>query len=555
MNAHEPTLRRSRSAPWAVVGLSIATAMVAVGVHSEEHTDHHSDRSLGKVDFQVSCTARAQVEFEHGVLLLHHMTYPQARAAFERILATDDGCAMAHWGVAMTLFQPLWPTRPSPSDLERGWSEVQIAKKLAPATERERLLIASAEAFFTDPISADYWARIRRWEEASYHAYRMLPDDSEAALFYALAHLATTPSGGTIREHADTAAAILLRVYERNPDHPGAMHYLVHANDVPGREHELLEVTRRYEQIAPNNPHALHMPTHIYTRLGDWDAVIQGNLRAADAALSHPAGEHQELVWDEFAHAVEYLVYAYLQEGADVQAAAQVQRLQETDNLEPTFKTAFHLASTQARYVLERGAWSEAARIVPRSPEYLDWDRSMWAEATAHFARGLGAAHLREQEKLESALARLRELHDVAHEAREDLFARNIEVLRLELSAWAAHTRGEREESIRLMHEAAVLETATPKHAVTPAPTLPAYELLGDLYSEQANPGAALDAYRKSLESYPRRFNSLLGAARSARDLNDAQTARDYYAQLLEVAGAGTRKLGIEEAKRFIARR
>jgi hypothetical protein len=194
--------------------------------------------------------------------------------------------------------------------------------------------------------------------------------------------------------HADRAAEILLRVYRQHPEHPGSMHYLVHANDVPGRERELLDITRKYESAAPRNPHALHMPTHIYTRLGDWDGVIRGNLKAAEAALEHPAGENGEFVWDEFPHAIEYLVYAYLQKGAHDEAAAQLKRLLGTARLEPSFKTAFHLASTQARYALERHAWNEAALIAPREPASLDWNRFPWPEAIAQFAHGLGAVHL-----------------------------------------------------------------------------------------------------------------------------------------------------------------
>ena len=187
---------------------------------------------------------------------------------------------------------------------------MQKAKALQPPTERERLFVAAAEAFFLEPASSDYWLRIRRWEQASEKVYAAFPDDPEAAAFYALAHLAVAPSDATARAYSDRAAEILLRVYERNPDHPGAMHYLVHANDVPGRERESLEITRKYESAAPRNPHALHMPTHIYTRLGDWDGVIRGNLLAAEAALEYPAGDHGEFVWDEFPHAIEYLVYS-----------------------------------------------------------------------------------------------------------------------------------------------------------------------------------------------------------------------------------------------------
>ncbi len=515
----------------------------------------HADHRLGAVNFPVTCSAQAQAEFNRAVALLHHMTYPQAREAFGRVAAIDPRCAMAHWGVAMTLFQPLWPTRPRPEALRRGWEEVQKAEALRPPTERERLFVAAAAAFFLDPSSSDYWLRIRRWEQAAEKVYASFPEDPEAAAFYALAHLATTPSNTSSREHADRAAQILLRVYERNPEHPGAMHYLVHANDVPGRERELLDITRKYEAAAPDNPHALHMPTHIYTRLGDWDAVVRGNLRAAAAALKYPAGERGEFVWDEFPHAVEYLVYAYLQKGADAEAAAQLKRLRATARLEPTFKTAFHLSSTQARYALERRAWAEAAALTPREPANLDWDRFTWPEAIVRFARGMGAAHLGKLDEAKAAVLRLEELEAATRKAGEELFARNIQVLRLELSAWLAHSERREEPAVTLMREAAELETSTPKHAVTPGPTLPAYELLGDLLMEQKRPAEALAAYRRALELYPRRFNGLLGAARAARALGDATQARTFYEGFLHVADGDARRPVVKEAQDYTARR
>ena len=442
----------------------------------------------------------------------------------------------------MTLFQPLWPTRPSPKALQQGWDEVQKAKQLRPPTERERLFVNAAEAFFLEPSSSDYWLRIRRWEQAMEKLYNAFPDDPEAGAFYALAHLATAPSDKISREHSDRSAEILLRIYKQNPEHPGAMHYLVHANDVPGRERDELEIIRKYEAVAPDNPHALHMPTHIYTRLGDWDGVIRGNLRAADAALKYPAGEHGEFVWDEFPHAIEYLIYGYLQKGEDEQAAAQLKRLRGTENMEPTFKLAFHLASTQARYALERRAWDDAFSIVPREPATLDWDHFTWAEAIARFAHGLGAAHLGKIDDAKADATSLEKLEAATRAAKEELFAHNIKVLHLELSAWIKHVEGDKEASVALMRQAAELETSTPKAAVTPGPTLPAHELLGDLLMEQKTPNEALLAYKRALELYPNRFNSLLGAARSARAVDDRSSAKKFYQQLIDVAGDGQRQ-------------
>lgn len=520
----------------------IVSAVVLFGSETQAQMKH-GGHDLGVVNFQVSCSAEAQRQFNHAVALLHHMTYLQARSAFQHIETIDSRCAMAYWGEAMTLFQPLWPTRPGAAALQQGWAAIEKAKTLPPPTQREQLFISASEAFFLDPTSKDYWLRIRRWEAAMERLYNAFPNDPEAAVFYALAHLATTPSDKITRANADRAAEILLRVYKKNPNHPGAMHYLVHANDVPGRERELLEITRKYDSVAPNNPHAIHMPTHIYTRLGDWDDVIRGNLRAANAALQYPAGEKGEYVWDEFCHAIEYLVYGYLQKGNDRAAAAQIKRLQSTARLEPTFKTAFHLMSIQARYALERRAWDEAVAIVPRQPATLDWDRFAWPEAIARFARGLGLAHQRKIDEAKAESEHLGQLGMTMQKVGEDLFARNIRMLHLELDAWIDHVSRKEEASVSLMEEAAALEESTPKHPVTPGPTLPAYELLGDLLMEQNQPARALSAYQRSLKLYPKRFNSLLGAARAARASGDAAASRKYYVQLRQITRGGSRPI------------
>jgi tetratricopeptide (TPR) repeat protein len=498
-----------------MIGFTLVLSLFcAAEIAAQKHT--HARHDLGVVNFPVSCSPQAQSAFNYAVALLHHMTYPQARAAFQQVEKVDARCAMAYWGEAMTLFQPLWPTRPGPAALQQGWTAIEKAKTLQPPTERERLFISAGEAFFLDPASKDYWLRIRRWEETMQKVYVAFPQDSEAAAFYALAHLATTPSDRITRDHADRAAEILLTIYKKNPSHPGAMHYLVHANDVPGRERELMDITRKYDRVAPDNPHALHMPTHIYTRVGDWDGVISGNLRAANAALRYPAGDRGQFVWDEFCHAIEYLIYAYLQKSDNRAAAAQLERLRSTPRLEPSFKTAFHLTSTQARYVLERHAWKEAVALVPREPATLDWDRFTWPEAIIRFARGLGAARLNDVTQAKAERERLDQLEATTVQMHEELFARNIRMLRLELEAWIAHVEGNKEDSQRLMREAADLEETTPKAPVTPGPTIPARELLGDLLMAQNQPAQALAAYQRSLELYPRRRNSVIGAARAA---------------------------------------
>lgn len=469
------------------------------------------------------------------------MTYPQARKAFQQVAITDPRCAMAQWGIAMTMFQPLWPTRPDSATRARGWDAVTQAWALAPPTRRESLFVATTDSFFRHPASTDYWQRIERWKEASGELHAAFPADAEATAFYALSLLAIAPSNTAAPANAGEAARLLLDLRGQEPDHPGVMHYLVHANDAPGRESLSIDVTRQYEEMAPHNPHALHMPTHIYVRLGDWNRVIRGNLLAADAALEYPAGDKGEYVWDEFPHAIEYLVYAYLQQGKDDSAAVQLARLRGTANLEPSFKTAFHLSSTGARHALERKDWGAAALIEPRQPAALNWDRFAWPEAISQFARGLGAVHLGKLGDARTAVVRLGQLDSAMTAAGEDLFARNIRLLRLELAAWVAESEGRRGVSRTLLRQAVDLEAATPKHAVTPAPTLPAAELLGDLFMQQDQPGLALEAYRHSLQLYPRRFNSTLGAASAAAALGDTIAAQNHYDQLLDIAGTGLR--------------
>ncbi|MGN6390643.1 MAG: tetratricopeptide repeat protein [Gemmatimonadales bacterium] len=479
------------------------------------------------------------------------MTYPQARTEFLRVAAVDPGCAMAHWGVAMTLFQPLWPTRPGPDDIRLGRDEIGRARANRAATEGERLFIEAGGAFFDPPDSVNYWERIRRWHLAMERVHAAAPSDPEGEVWLALADLAAAPPSDTSHRQADRAAELLLDVYHRNPDHPGAMHYLIHADDVPGREHDSPEIVRRYAAIAPQNPHALHMPTHIYTRLGEWQEVVRGNLRAADAALRQPAGDGGRYVWDEFPHAVEYLVYASLQLGADDAALRQIRRLRQSGPLEPTFKSAFHTASTAARYALERHAWEEARTLTPRDPSAYTWDRYPWAEAVTWFARGLGAARERRPAEADSARVRLVALEAASVKAGEELFSRQIAMLRLAVSGWIAQAGGRPDSAVALLREASALEASTPKPAVTPAPTLPADEMLGDLLLEQRHPADALAAYRSALERYPNRLNSLMGAARAARMAGDSVVAGDFYRQALAQARHGSRRAVVSEARAF----
>ncbi len=504
---------------------------------------NHAHAPMGSVELRTSCAPSVRAKMNEAVALLHHMTYTQARAAFRDVATRDPRCAMAQWGIAMTLFTPLWPTRPSAAELQAGWQAAQRARELAPPTPRERAFVDAVIAFFEHPESTDYWARVDRWEAAMKMVYDANRDDVEATAFYALALLATARPGPTMQQHSEQAIALLLPIHRAHPDHPGAMHYIIHANDITGRERENLDVVRQYEQIAPDNPHALHMPTHISPRLGDWDGVIRGNLRAAEAALRYPTGEHGELVWDEFPHAIEYLVYAYLQQGADTKARAQIDRLFATPNVEPSAKTAFHLASTRARYTLERHAWAEAAALVPGEPAIVEWTKFPWPEAVMWFARGYGAVRSGNATEPPRALAKLQELEQRATTAREAVFARQIQMLRLMLDGWSAHAAHDDAKAIALLQQALELEGSTPKPPVTPAATLPAGDVLGDLLLELGRPDDALAAYRVALQRFPRRFNSTPGIARALAAKHDDAAAAAAYCDLLAIAPASERAL------------
>jgi tetratricopeptide (TPR) repeat protein len=364
--------------------LLVASAVGAAKSVRADDADMHGDHAtlageelLGTVDFGVSCAEATRSAFDRGLGFMHHMMYEQARSAFEQIAATDPECAMAYWGIATTRFQPLWATRPSVEELERGWNEIQKAKELEPGSERERNLIAATEAFFREPEAGGWWPRIERWADGMETAYRANPDDSDTAALYALSRVALSPVAEERAPLHDEAETVLRDIYEQEPTHPGAIHYSIHATDVDGRGDRALDMVESYGEIAPQVPHALHMPTHIYVRLGDWPEVIDWNRRSADAALEYPVGD---AVAFHFAHAADYMLYAHLQRGEDDRALAVLEETLAKEKYQGSFASAFHLAAMPARYAVERRQWDEAAAIEPRSPEYLPWDDALWAE-------------------------------------------------------------------------------------------------------------------------------------------------------------------------------
>jgi len=526
----------------ALVAILALCAPPAAAQLSHEH-------DLGEVHFDVSCAALVRPEFDRGVALLHHMMYEDARRTFEAVAEADPGCAMAHWGIATTLFQPLWPTRPGPEELARGWEEIQQARALGPGSERERDLVAAIEAFFREPETAEWGSRIERWAAAMETAYRAHSDDVETAAFYGLSQLALGTVAGDRMAYNERAAEVLLTIHEEEPTHPGAIHYTIHANDIDARAGESLDIVRSYSGIAPSVPHALHMPTHIFVRLGEWPDVIAWNRRSADAALEVDAGGG---VSHHYPHATDYLLYAHLQRGDEERARAVLEETLTKGRYQDSFISAFHMAAMPARYAVERREWEEAAAVEPRTPATLSWDRYPWPEASAWFGRGLGAARSGDLAKAREAEARMAALRDGAEESGEQGFATYIEVDRLILAGWIAHAEGDAGAAVERIRSAAELEKTVQKHPVTPGDLLPPYEALGDLLMELDRPAEALEAYEASLQAWPRRYNTLLGAARGAAAVPDVEKARAYYAELLDVVGdAETSRPGVEEARAY----
>ena len=542
-----PSNRSVKLAP--VFLCATALAVMQPGISQAGSATAHDQ--IGDVNFDTSCDPAVNDDFNRALARMHHMMYEQARAEFKTITEKDPECAMAHWGIATTLFQPLWPTRPDAAALQRGQEAIQKADMLKSATEREQLLVDATAAFFREPQSAGYSERISRWAEGMAAAYQQNANDLDTATLYALSRLALAQQADNSDVLHDEAEKILRAAWEKNPRHPGAVHYTIHATDADGRAHNALDIVKTYGEIAPSVPHALHMPSHIYVRLGDWPAVIDWNQRSADAALEEKVNGS---ISHHYLHAADYLLYAYLQQGEDSKAANLYAKAKDKARHQPTFISAFHLAAMPARLAIEQRAWQDAIALEPGAPEYLPWDSTFWPLGITWFARGLGAAHTGDPELARQAQQKLEELREQAKARGEPLFATYLEVDRRILEGWIAQAEGHEEEAERLLRAAAELESTVEKPPVSPGALLPAHEALGDLLLEQGRPQEALEAYRRSDAVWPGRFNTLLGAARAADQAGETDVARKRYRELLEVAGNSERG-GIDEAQQSLAGR
>lgn len=504
---------------------------------------------LGTVGLRVVCSDDAREHVLRGLALLHHMTYEESAAAFEEATVTDPDCAIGYWGVAMTAIHPLWPDVIPEEGISTGEAMLARAREASARSEIDDGFIAALGAYFEDARLRSEPERLASFAAGWKKAHDANPEDPETAAFYALSLLATAPGGDKSYALQKQAGELVAGVMAVIPDHPGAHHYTIHAYDFPPLAERALAAARRYGNVAPENAHALHMTSHIFTRVGLWRESIEFNSRSADAALAHPVNGAVSM---HHLHALDYLAYAYLQIGDDEKANAVQDHIAA---LEPPLVdhagTAYTVAAVPVRLALERRQWDEAANLPIQLTAAVAWDRYPYLEALPVFGRTLGAASQGDLATAQAGLERLAELRDRAAELPIAYdWGTQVEVLRLAAEAWIEDARGNVDEALRLAAAAADLEDSTDKNPVTPGAVVPARELYADMLLDRGLLAEAATAYEATLSRSPNRFRSLYGAGHAAELDGDHDRARHYYGALLETAGASDRP-EVQHAREF----
>jgi tetratricopeptide (TPR) repeat protein len=506
--------------------------------HEHEHA-HETTEAFGKVHFPASCRPELQPAFDRAVALLHSFAYAEAESAFAQVAAKDPGCAMAYWGIAMSNFHVIWGP-PIPGEFAAGKAAAQKAAALAATgtTPRERDFVRAIGAYYAGD-AVPHAVRVAAFDTAMAGVAERNPDDHEAAIFHALAILGVAYNSPPDKTYArqKRAAEILNRLLPLEPEHPGISHYMIHAFDYPELAQLALPAARAYSKIAPSAPHALHMPSHIFTRLGLWRESIASNLASASLARKWAARSHPGTISFDGLHAMDYLEYAYLQIGQDREAGELVDSIMSATRTDaPVFQAAYAFAAIPVRYALERRDWKRASAIQV-APASFPLSQYPYAEAIIHFARAVGAARTGDTAAARQAIAKLEAIRDGLKGQKGFDWATQVEVQRRAASAWLARAEKQNDSAVVLMRSAADLEDSTDKHPVTPGSVLPAREQLADLLLELGKPDAALVEYEASLRSAPARFNSFSGAALAAERSGDATKAKDFHQRLLEMCG------------------
>ena len=515
----------------AAVSLALAAACPSAGAAEQ----------VGKVEFRNSCSPAVQEKLLRGIAMLHSFYYTATQKAFEEVAAEDHSCAIAAWGYASILMaNPLQGVGARPNDAERAQDAIAKGRTMGAKTRRERDYLEAVAAYYEDFANRTEHAR----QLARAKAYEALaakyPDDDEAQIFYAL-YLAGTqlPTDQTYSAWLK-AAAILEKQFAKHPDHPGVAHYLIHSYDAPPIAQQGLPAARLYAKIAPDAPHALHMPSHIFTRVGDWADSAATNRRSADSAkMSNEP--------DGVLHALDYMAYAELQLARDDDARRLLDEARTVTGLSGAAAGPYALAAMPARYAVERGDWRAAANLYPSPGKFP------YTEAMTHFARALGAARSGDPAAAQKDVERIAALRDALRAANNEYWANEVEVMRLSSQAWVALAQKNADEALGLMRRAADIEDKSEKNIVTPGRLLPARELLGDMLLETKRPAEALKEYQASQVREPNRYRGLYGAGLAASQSGDAAKAKQYFSRLVEMAGSGPRP-EIASARAYLAR-
>lgn len=518
----------------AVAALVIAASPVAA--QQPSHGTHTPAERLGTVRFATSCAPAVAPAFDRAVALLHSFEFGASTRAFTEVLATDSTCAMAHWGLALSRWSnPMSAANRAAPQLAAGRAAADAAVRLAArATERERGYAAAVRTLYTDWERTSQPQRVAAYERAMADLAARHPEDTEAKVFHALALVAAAPPTDKSYANQLRAGAMLEALWERQPDHPGLAHYIIHTYDVPALASRAAAAARRYADIAPSAAHALHMPSHTFTRVGEWAGSVHTNHRSIQAALA--TGSISEAL-----HAADYVMYAELQRRRLDSAKAVLDGLpalaarfdpNAVTGAAPGSAGVFALAAIPARWALERREWREAAALPVRPSQFA------WADAMTHFARALGAARTGDVAAARTSVDSLAALQRRLAASGEGYWAEQVAIQRLGAEAWLARAEGRDSAALAAMREAAAREDATEKSAVTPGPLAPARELLGDLLLELRRPAEALAAYRATLTREPNRYQALDGARRAAEAAGEREAATRYAAELRKLTGA-----------------
>ena len=548
-------MRISKLIAWALA-IFLIVGSSGAWAHEEGKLQTGGPEKLGEVNFPVSCNDAAQKEFNRAMALFHSFWFDPAKKSFSKVLQLDPGCGMAHWGIAiMSMGNPLtWP--PNPNALKAGAAEIAEAQRVGAKSERERDYISALGSFFKDWETTEYRPRAVAFEKAMEGVAARYPQDIEAQILYALVlNVTALPTDKTFANQLK-AAGILEPLFKKYPNHPGAAHYLIHTYDYAELAEKGLPAARAYAKVAPSVPHALHMPSHIYSRVGLWQEMVEANRASYLAAKSELKEATLDIGTYDALHAMDYMVFGQLQQAQDKAAKQLLDEVAAIRKVNvENFVAAYAFAAIPSRFALERGDWKQAAGL-NLSPAGLSWNKFPQAEAILVFARGLGAARIGDVAAARKDVERLQTLEQAMTEARIAYWAGQTEIQIKTVNAWIALAERRHDDAVQLMRAATEAEEASDKHPVTPGNVVPSRELLAEMLMELNQPDSAFAEYERSLKRDPNRFRGIYGAARSAEAAGNRKAARDYYTRLQTLtADRDTERPELVHAKAFLALR